>query len=82
MARRSSTSCRKAASPAALHMRDQRFQLAVMNSTEPRASDVAAFENDLRTHKVKALIYNSQATDSAAKDCWGSPRPRACPSWA
>jgi zinc/manganese transport system substrate-binding protein len=50
-----------------LHMRDQRFQLAVMNSTEPRASDVAAFENDLRTHKVKALIYNSQATDSAAQ---------------
>jgi zinc/manganese transport system substrate-binding protein len=50
-----------------LHMRNQRFQLAVMNNTEPRASDVAAFESDLRTHKVKALIYNSQATDSAAQ---------------
>jgi zinc/manganese transport system substrate-binding protein len=50
-----------------LHVRNQRFQLAVMNSTEPRASDVAALESDLRNHKVKALIYNSQATDSAAQ---------------
>ena len=50
-----------------LHMRNQRFQLAVMNNTEPRASDVATFESDLRNHKVKALIYNSQATDNAAQ---------------
>jgi zinc/manganese transport system substrate-binding protein len=50
-----------------LHMRNARFQLAVMNNTEPRASDIAAFENDLRTRKVKALIYNSQATDPAAQ---------------
>jgi zinc/manganese transport system substrate-binding protein len=50
-----------------LHMRNERFQLAVMNNTEPRASDIAAFENDLRKRKVKALIYNSQATDPAAQ---------------
>ena len=47
--------------------RNQGFQLAVMNDTEPSASDIAAFENDLKTHRVKLLIYNSQATDPMAK---------------
>ena len=50
-----------------LTMRNERFQLAVMNSTEPRASDVAAFEGELRTHAVRVFIYNSQASDPAAK---------------
>ena len=50
-----------------LDMRNQSFQLAVMNSTEPSASDVAAMEDDLRGHKVKLFIYNSQATDTAAQ---------------
>jgi zinc/manganese transport system substrate-binding protein len=48
-------------------MRNERFQLAVMNDTEPSASDVAAFEDDLRQRRVKLLIYNSQATDNAAR---------------
>jgi zinc/manganese transport system substrate-binding protein len=48
-------------------MRNERFQLAVMNDTEPRASDVAAFENDLRKHQVRLLFYNSQASDAVAK---------------
>jgi zinc/manganese transport system substrate-binding protein len=38
-----------------------------MNNTEPSASDVAVFEGDLRGHKVKAMIYNSQADDQAVK---------------
>jgi zinc/manganese transport system substrate-binding protein len=50
-----------------LVMRNERFQLAVMNDTEPSASDVAAFETDLRKHQVKLLIYNSQATDESAR---------------
>lgn len=50
-----------------LAMRNERFQLAVMNDTEPAASDVAAFENDLNSHTVKLFIYNSQASDTAAK---------------
>lgn len=50
-----------------LKMRNERFQLAVMNNTEPRASDVAAFENDLRKHQVRLLFYNSQASDPAAQ---------------
>jgi zinc/manganese transport system substrate-binding protein len=48
-------------------MRNERFQLAVMNNTEPAASDVAAFENDLKTRRVKLFFYNSQASDSAAQ---------------
>jgi zinc/manganese transport system substrate-binding protein len=40
------------------------FQAAVMNGTDPSAQDVAA-ERDLFTqHKVKALVYNQQVTDS------------------
>lgn len=50
-----------------LKMRNERFQMAVMNGTEPRASDVAAFEGDLRKHAVRVFIYNSQASDPAAK---------------
>jgi zinc/manganese transport system substrate-binding protein len=47
-------------------VRNQAFQLAVMNGTEPSASDVAAFENDLKTHQVKLLVYNRQASDPVA----------------
>jgi zinc/manganese transport system substrate-binding protein len=50
-----------------LTMRNERFQLAVMNDTEPRVSDVAAFENDLRKHQVRLLFYNSQASSAAAQ---------------
>jgi zinc/manganese transport system substrate-binding protein len=41
-------------------MRNGRFQLAVMNGTEPSAAAIAAFERDLRTRAVKALLYNTQ----------------------
>jgi len=47
-----------------LDMRNARFQLAVMNGTEPSARDVAAFEQDLRTHAVKALIVNRQTRNA------------------
>ena len=50
-----------------LRMRNERFQLAVMNNAEPRISDVAAFEDDLRKHTVRLFLYNSQATDPAAQ---------------
>ncbi len=48
-------------------MRNRRFQLAVMNDTEPSAADIAAFENDLRERRVHVLIYNSQATEALTK---------------
>ncbi|WP_206953891.1 metal ABC transporter solute-binding protein [Trinickia acidisoli] len=50
-----------------LQMRNARFQLAVMNDTEPSASDIAAFEQDLRGRRVRVLIYNSQATEALTK---------------
>ncbi|MEI9803580.1 MAG: zinc ABC transporter substrate-binding protein [Pseudolabrys sp.] len=46
-----------------LTMRNQKFQLAMMNDTEPSARDVAAFENDLKGRKVKLLLYNSQVSE-------------------
>src|SRR5262249_39085709 len=49
-----------------MNVRNQSFQRAVMNNTEPSASDVAAFENDLKTRQVKLLVYNSQARDPIA----------------
>ncbi|OWT66362.1 metal ABC transporter solute-binding protein, Zn/Mn family [Candidimonas nitroreducens] len=50
-----------------LSMRNNGFQLAVMNDTEPSASQMAAFENDLATARVKILFYNSQVVDQAAE---------------
>lgn len=49
-----------------MKVRNRRFQLAVMNSTDPAAADVAAFEDDLRDRKVRLLVYNSQASDAVA----------------
>jgi zinc/manganese transport system substrate-binding protein len=46
-----------------LTMRNQRFQLAMMNDTEASARDLAAFERDLRDRAVKVLIYNSQVSE-------------------
>ena len=50
-----------------LTVRNTSFQRAVMNDTEPSASDVSAFETDLRTHRVRLLLYNTQASDPVAR---------------
>jgi zinc/manganese transport system substrate-binding protein len=50
-----------------LQMRNGRFQLAVMNNTEPSARDVAAFERDLKTHKVRVMFYNKQASNNVVQ---------------
>jgi len=46
-----------------MQVRNEAFQLAVMNDTEPSASEVASFEDDLKNHKVELLVYNSQASN-------------------
>ena len=46
-----------------LTMRNERFQLSIMNDTEPAAGDVAAFERDLKEHRVRVMFYNKQASD-------------------
>ncbi|WP_236470522.1 metal ABC transporter solute-binding protein, Zn/Mn family [Pseudomonas syringae] len=50
-----------------LQVKNQRFQLSVMNETEPRASDVAAFQYDLENRSVKALVYNQQTQSPLAQ---------------
>ena len=46
-----------------LVMLDQAFQLAVMNDAEPSAQSRAQFEEHLKKHAVRALIYNQQVQD-------------------
>ncbi|MGN6572277.1 MAG: metal ABC transporter solute-binding protein, Zn/Mn family, partial [Pseudolabrys sp.] len=46
-----------------LSMRNERFQLAMMNGTEPTAHDLAEIERDLKERRVKALIYNAQVSE-------------------
>jgi zinc/manganese transport system substrate-binding protein len=50
-----------------LTMRNERFQLAVMNGTEPGARTVAAFEDDLRGRAVRVLVFNTQSGEALAQ---------------
>jgi zinc/manganese transport system substrate-binding protein len=43
-----------------LKMRNEKFQIAIMNDTEPSARDLAAFEQDLKQHKVRVMFFNKQ----------------------
>jgi zinc/manganese transport system substrate-binding protein len=47
-----------------LPMHEERFQIAVMNDTEPSARDLATFEQDVKGRRVRVLFYNKQATDN------------------
>ncbi|MGH6796760.1 MAG: metal ABC transporter solute-binding protein, Zn/Mn family, partial [Roseiarcus sp.] len=48
-----------------LSVRNEKYALAMMNNAEPSPSEVAAFENDLKGRKVKAMLYNAQASEPA-----------------
>jgi len=50
-----------------LNVRNQGFALSVMNNTEPSASQVAGFEDDLKKHRVKAMMFNAQASEPAVQ---------------
>ena len=50
-----------------LKVHNEKFALAVMNNAEPTPSEVAAFENDLKGHKVKAMLFNAQASEPAVQ---------------
>jgi zinc/manganese transport system substrate-binding protein len=45
-----------------LTMRNEKFQLAIMNDTEPSAREVAVFERDLKERQVRVMFYNKQAS--------------------
>ncbi len=48
-----------------LRVHNEKYALAVMNNAEPTPSEVAAFEDDLKGHKVKVMMYNAQASEPA-----------------
>jgi zinc/manganese transport system substrate-binding protein len=48
-----------------LNVHNEKYALAIMNNAEPTPSEVAAFENDLKGKKVKAMLYNAQASEPA-----------------
>jgi zinc/manganese transport system substrate-binding protein len=62
-----------------LAMRNGRFQIAIMNDTEPSASDVAAFENDLKSRAVRVLFYNNQVSDPTVERLLGIARDARIP---
>jgi zinc/manganese transport system substrate-binding protein len=51
-----------------LKMQNQAFQTAIMNETEPAASDIAAMEDAIRGGHVKVLFYNSQVEDAFTRN--------------
>lgn len=62
-----------------LEMREQRFQLSVMNDTEPSARDTGAFEEDLKRRRVRVLLYNQQVTSTAIERLLGIARSSRVP---
>ncbi len=62
-----------------LQMRDARFQLSVMNDTEPSASDVAAFEQGLRNRSAKIMFFNNQVLDPTITRLLGIAREAGIP---
>jgi zinc/manganese transport system substrate-binding protein len=50
-----------------LKVHNEKYALAIMNNAEPSASEVAGFEDDLKGHKVKAMLYNAQASEPAVQ---------------
>lgn len=62
-----------------LAMKNQGFQTAMMNDTEPSASDVAAFEDALRKATVKALIYNNQVVEGVTERLLGLAKSSGVP---
>ena len=48
-----------------LKVHNEKYALAIMNNAEPTPAEVAAFENDLKGKKVKAMLYNAQASEPA-----------------
>jgi len=50
-----------------LNVHNQQFAWAIMNNAEPTPLEVAAFEEDLKRHLVKVMLYNAQASEPAVQ---------------
>lgn len=46
-----------------LAMNGQKFQISIMNDTEPSVSDTQDFEDKLKNRQAKVLIYNNQVAN-------------------
>ncbi len=62
-----------------LKMENEAFQTAIMNETEPAASDVAAMEDALRAGSVKVLFYNAQVEDAFTRNLAALARASGVP---
>jgi zinc/manganese transport system substrate-binding protein len=62
-----------------LKMSNEDFQTAIMNETEPSAKEIAAVVDDIRDHKVEALVYNTQVTDAMTEQLLGAAREADVP---
>lgn len=62
-----------------LAMRNTAYQRAIMNGTEPGPSTVAAFENDLKAHRVKVVIHNRQTSSPAVQRLLAIARAEGIP---
>jgi len=51
-----------------LEMTNESFQTAIMNESEPAASDIATMEDDIRSGRVKVLFYNAQVEDAFTRN--------------
>jgi zinc/manganese transport system substrate-binding protein len=55
------------------------FERAVMNGAEPRATDIAALEDAVRTRRIRLLVVNAQATSPQAERLENLARTHAVP---
>jgi zinc/manganese transport system substrate-binding protein len=62
-----------------LEMTNEAFQTAIMNETEPAASDIAKLEDDIRSGRVKVLFYNEQVEDSFTRNLADLARASGAP---
>ncbi|HVJ35317.1 MAG TPA: zinc ABC transporter substrate-binding protein [Terriglobia bacterium] len=62
-----------------LAMRNDRFQLAVMNDTEPSAADIARFQDDLKQQRVHVLLFNRQTSDDLSQRLLGIAKQAKIP---
>jgi zinc/manganese transport system substrate-binding protein len=62
-----------------LTMTNEAFQTAIMNESEPAASDIAAMEDDIRSGRVKVLFYNAQVEDAFTRNLADLADPSGVP---
>src|SRR5580692_12479670 len=62
-----------------LKVHNEKYALAVMNNAEPTTSEVAGFENDLKRHLVKVMLFNAQASEPAVQRLVALAKANAIP---